>query len=234
MINYSFTKSTSVIGLIDDRPEMLIRLESKLLQDGRKQAFISPNPDAAYDWVRDNELDLLACDLDLGEQNINGLEVLVECHKIDDQLPLVLFTKGDITDDMINDCNKFNIKFVDKAEGDDYISGTILNSLKANPLYRNEKLESIEQDLSVFIEENKSENSNYEKIIAEELMRELTILKNKGKIKKLHYLGIKDENLEDVIKSINSLDSKGKFWIKTYFNLKITINRLKDKRIKWF
>ena len=229
-----FDANTSVIGLIDDDTDMLHKLEKDLLADGSRQAFIAPKPDIAFSWVMSNEVDLLACDLNLGVEK-NGFEVLKECQKIDEDLPLILFTRGVISKEMISECEELNISFLDKANGRDFVISSIINKLNNRPHTRIEKLTKLKNELDSCKNYSKNSKNEFETIIASQLINELEEHKKTGRITTISTLGGSNKSIDDLINDVKSKNKAGQNLIKIYFDLNLTKTKIKNKRKKgWF
>lgn len=235
MAKSKYKTNTRVIGLVDDDKSMLETLEKDLLEDGSRQAFIAPNSNEVYSWIMNDQVDLLACDLHLGMNKKNGFEVLKECHKINEKLPLILFSRGDIDKKMKTKCDQLKITFLDKAKGNEFISSSIINKLQENPY---EKIYSHRKNNPIREKEVEIEKINNEflEIISNELISELKRYSAKGQIKNIRYLGGKpNQSLDELIQEVDNKTELGNSLIKTYFDLKITKKKIRDnKKWKWF
>jgi len=164
------------IGIIDDKVDLLLKIEEKVLQYDNYQVFIGVKPNLAKLWVETEKIDMLVSDKNL-EIDTDGLHLLKEIRLGYPDFPLVLFSSSGLTPKELNECKVHNIDFFDRVIGEENIVKNILAKLKNSRLL---KPKAIENKMPIKQQQSKSYASKVFENLRKEAIENLKDEKNEN------------------------------------------------------
>ncbi len=132
----------TTIGYVDDETEALNRVEDYFLNLDGFNIYTTTNVDEAKDWVISKKIDVLVSDLNMAD--IDGISLLSEVRKIDQKIPLILFTGFVISSNHFKRLDDIDALIVRKHEGVEYLVKNIENFVETREILNASRDHSIE------------------------------------------------------------------------------------------
>ena len=117
-------EKTTIIGIIDDDNDKLRIIEDELIKSTDFQAFVTSSPKEVENWVSEKEISLLAVDYNLGE-GVNGIDIISKLRDENKDLPIVLFTNGVLSEEVMSKAEDLGINFFSKGSDIEHLIESI-------------------------------------------------------------------------------------------------------------